>query len=679
MSIHPLIARTQEGDIAVLALNAPPVNALSLAVREELIAAFAAADADGAAKAILLICEGRTFIAGADISEFGKVQSGATFKDVQDAMDRVSKPLVAAIHGTALGGGLEVAMCAHYRVAVASAKFGMPEVNLGLVPGAGGTQRLPRLVGVPKALDMITGGKPVGAAEALALGLVDAIVPENDLKGGALDFARKLLADGLGVRRTRDRNDKLAAAAELFDAARSRDYKGFDAPLEAIRCIEAAATLPFDQGLAVERQVFEARKTSPQSAALRHVFFAERQAARIPGLTDAPLPIASVGVIGAGLMGGGIAMNFANAGIPVTLVEVTQEALDRGLAAIAKNYEASARRGRFTPQEVETRLALVRGALDMAALSQCDLVIEAVFERMDIKKDIFTRLDGIAKPGAILASNTSRLDLDEIAAVTARPDHVVGLHFFSPANVMRLLEVVRGAQTAPAVIATAMTLAKKIGKLAVLVGVGPGFVGNRMLARRSQQAQAMVLEGAMPWDVDRVLTGFGFPMGPFQMGDMVGLDIFWKKAESRGETLVERLCEMDRRGQKTAAGYYDYDARRKPSPSAVTETLIAEMMAEKGVSPRPVCDREILERSLYPMIDEAARILEEGKAQRASDIDMVWLNGYGFPAWRGGPLYYADHIGLDVVVAGLRRYGFTPAPLLEKLAGAGKGFASLPG
>jgi 3-hydroxyacyl-CoA dehydrogenase len=682
-AINSITDLTRAGDIAVITLDSPPVNALSESMREGLIAALAAASADDQAKAILLICAGRTFIAGADISEFGRMMTGATFKDLQDAMDTVRKPLVAAIHGTALGGGLEVALCAHYRIATASAKLGLPEVSLGLVPGAGGTQRLPRLVGVEKALDMITSGKPIGAAEALELGLIDEIAPSDDLKKSALDFAQAIIARG--VRRTRDRDEKIVAAAgrpEIFTQFRaSHKFRGFEAPGEAIRCIEAAVHLPFDEGVAFERTIFEARKASPQSAAQRYAFFAERKAAKIPDVADdtPTLPINKVGVIGAGTMGGGIAMNFANAGIPVVLVEQQAEALERGLGVVKKNYDASAKRGRFSPEEAQRRFGLTTGTLALEDLADCDLIIEAVFERMDIKKDVFRKLDVIAKPGAILASNTSYLDLNEIAAATPRPDHVLGLHFFSPANVMKLLEVVRGDKTAKPVIATAMKLAKRIGKVAVLVGVGPGFVGNRLLAQRTREAQKLVMEGAMPWDVDRVLTDFGLPMGPFQMGDLAGLDLGWVRAESKSETLRDRLNERDRRGQKTNAGYYDYDENRKAIPSPVTEQLIAELMAEKGITPRRISDQEILERTIYPMINEAANILDEGKALRASDIDVVWLNGYGWPAYRGGPTYWADRIGLATVLAGVRKYGWTPAPLLEKLVAEGKNFGDLSG
>ena len=678
-AINAVTDLSREGDVAVITLNHPPVNALNEAMRDGLIAALADAGKDSAAKAILLFCEGRTFIAGADISEFDKVQTGAGFKEAQDAFDEVDKPIVVAIHGTALGGGLEVAMCCHYRVAVASAKFGQPEVNLGLIPGAGGTQRLPRLVGIPKALEMIATGKPINAQDALANGLIDEIVP-GDLKEGALGFIKKLLADGKGVRRTRDLAEKITGDfAPVFGFAKGQNMRGFEAPLDAINAVEAATTMPFDQGILNEHKIFEARRASAQSLALRHLFFAERKTSKIPDVPDdtPTLPIKKVGVIGAGTMGGGIAMNFANAGIPVTIVEVKQEALDHGLSVVKKNYDNSAAKGRFTAEDVTRRMGLLTGTLKFENLGDCDLIIEAVFERMDVKKDVFARLDKIAKPGAILASNTSFLNIDEIATATGRADHVLGLHFFSPANVMKLLEIVRGAKTSKEVVATAMKLAKTIGKVGVLVGVAHGFVGNRMLEARSNEADKMALEGAKPWDIDRVLVQFGFPMGGFAMWDLAGLDLGWVKEESHSDTLRDLENEAGRKGQKTGAGYYDYDEKRKATPSPVTEKLLKDLWAKKGVTPRTIPDQEILERQIYPMINEGAKILEEGKASRASDIDIVWLYGYGFPAWRGGPMFYADSIGLDTVLAGVRKYGWKPSALLEKLVAEKKKFADL--
>ena len=678
-AINSVTDLTREGDVAVITVNNPPVNALGLAVREGLIAALDQAGKDAGAKAILLICAGRTFIAGADISEFGKPQTGPGFIETQDAFDKAAKPIVAAIHGTVLGGGLETAMCCHYRVAVASAKFGQPEVNLGLIPGAGGTQRLPRLAGVPKALEMVATGKPISAAEALETGLIDEIVP-GDLKAGALAFIAKLLADGKGVRRTRDLSEKITGDfAPIFAFAKGQNMRGFEAPLDAINAVEAATKLPFDDGIAFEQKLFLARMMSAQSAALRYLFFAERKVSKIPDVPDdtPTLPIKKVGIIGAGTMGGGIAMNFATAGIPVTILEMKQEALDHGLGVVKKNYDSSAAKGRFTPEEAQKRFALLTGTLKMEDLADCDLIIEAVFERMDIKKDVFTKLDKVAKPGAIMASNTSFLNIDEIASVTSRPDHVLGLHFFSPANVMKLLEIVRGAKTSKEVIATAAKLAKTIGKVGVVVGVAYGFVGNRMLAARSAEADKMVMEGAFPWDIDKVLVKFGFPMGGFAMWDLAGLDLGWVKEESHGETLRDLLNEAGRKGQKTGGGYYDYDAARKATPSPVAEKLLTDLWVKKGITPRKIPEQEILERSLYPMINEGAKILEEGKASRASDIDIVWLYGYGFPAWRGGPMFYADSIGLDTVLAGVRKYGWPASALLEKLVAEKKKFSDL--
>ncbi|MDO9338567.1 MAG: 3-hydroxyacyl-CoA dehydrogenase NAD-binding domain-containing protein [Caulobacter sp.] len=685
-AINSVTDLTNEGDVAVITLNSPPVNALSSGVRDGLYEGFKAAIADDSVKSIVLICDGRTFIAGADISEFGGAAKGASLFDVQNIMENSPKAVVAAIHGTALGGGLEVALTAHYRVAVPSAKVGLPEVNLGLLPGAGGTQRLPRIVGAEKALEMMTSGAHVPAKAANAMGLVDEMVEEGKLREGAIAFAKKVVAENWPLKKVRDREVKADPQVFAdFRKANARKFRGFKAPESNIQCIEAAVNLPFEEGLAVERKLFVELMTGPQSAAQRYVFFAERAANKIPDVGDDVelLPIKSVGVIGAGTMGGGISMNFLNAGIPVKIVEMKQEALDRGLGVIRKNYENTAKKGRLTQDDVEKRMGALTGSLELSDLADCDLIIEAVFENMDIKKDIFGKLDKIAKPGAILATNTSYLNVDEIAAATSRPESVIGLHFFSPANVMRLLEIVRGDKTSKPVIATSMKLAKTIGKVGVLVGVCPGFVGNRMLSSRQGQAQAVVAEGAMPWDVDRVLYDFGFPMGPFAMSDLAGLDIGWDKEKSSGSTIREVLCEMDRRGQKTGAGYYDYDENRNAKPSPVTEKIIKDFAAKAGTNPRDVGDDEILERTIFTMINEGAKILEEGKAIRASDIDTVWVNGYGWPVYRGGPMHYADSVGLDKVVERLKHYQdkhgdfFKPAALLEKLASEGKTFASL--
>lgn len=689
--INSVTTLTRDGDVDVITLNSPPVNALSAKVREGLFEGFKAAGASDS-KAIVLICDGRTFIAGADITEFGGAMAGPSLFDVQNMMESSPKPVIAAIHGTALGGGLEVALCAHYRVAVPSAKVGLPEVALGLLPGAGGTQRLPRIVGVEAALDMVTSGRHVPAKQALAMGLVDELAEEGKLKEGAIAFANKAVAESKPLVKVRDNNAKLEAAkgkpqifAE-FRKANARKFRGFDAPEANIKCIEAAVnSATFEEGLAEERRLFGGLMMGQQSAAQRYYFFAERQANKIPDVPDdTPVrPINKVGIIGAGTMGGGIAMNFANVGIPVVIVEQQQEPLDRGLATIRKNYERSRT---AKPEETEKRVGLITGSLSMEeAFKDVDLVIEAVFERMDIKKDIFGKLDKICKPGAILATNTSALNIDEIASVTSRPEDVIGLHFFSPANVMKLLEIVRADHTAKDVIATSMKLAKKIGKVAVLVGVTPGFVGNRILAQRQREANKLVLEGAMPWDVDRVLYDFGFPMGPFAMSDLAGLDIGWVKEKSNGQTIRDVLCEMDRRGQKTGAGYYDYDENRNAKPSPVTEKIIHDFIVKSGRNPRKISDEEILERCIYPMINEGAKILEEGKAIRASDIDVVWVNGYGWPVYRGGPMHYGDQIGADKVLAKMKEFqgsmgdDFKPAASLEKLVADGKKFSDLKG
>ncbi len=679
---------TIEGEVAVLTLNSPPVNALSAGVRVAIDGGIRQALANDAVKAIVLICEGKTFIAGADITEFGKAPTGPSLFDALGMIENASKPVVAAIHGTALGGGLEVALTCHYRVAVPSAKCGLPEVNLGLLPGAGGTQRLPRIVGAQKALEMVTSGQHVGAKSCLEMGLVDELTEEGKLREGAIAFARKIVAEKRPLKKVRDLQDKMdadRAHPEIFTNFRkenARKFRGFLSPEYNMQCIEAAVNLPYDEGIKVEQKLFRELVTGTQSAAQRHVFFAERQVWKLPDVpADTPqIPVNTVGIIGAGTMGGGIAMNFLNAGIPVTIVETKQEALDRGLGVIRKNYENTAKKGRMTQADVEKRMGMLKGSLALEDLGQADLIIEAIFENMAVKKDVFVKLDKIAKQGAILATNTSALNIDEIATAVTRPEAVIGLHFFSPANVMKLLEVVRADKTSKPVIATSMAIAKKIGKIAALVGVCPGFVGNRILAQRQREAQKLIMEGAMPWDVDRVLYDFGFPMGPFAMSDLAGLDIGWSKENSKGETIRDRLCEMDRRGQKTGAGYYDYDENRNAKPSKVAEDIILEFAAKKGINRRAISDEEIIERCIYPMINEGAKILEEGKAIRASDIDIVWINGYGWPVYRGGPMFYGNTIGLDKVLAKMKQFeaqmgsDFKPAALLEKLVAEGKGF-----
>jgi 3-hydroxyacyl-CoA dehydrogenase len=685
-AINEVVDLANEGDIAVITVNSPPVNALSANVRDGLAAAFQAAMVDAGATAIVLICAGRTFIAGADISEFGKPPRGASLHAVLDMIEAAPKPVIAAIHGTALGGGLETALAAHYRVAVPSAKLGLPEVKLGLLPGAGGTQRLPRVVGAEAALRMVTSGDPIGAKQALDVGLVDELVDEAALKGGAIAFARRVVAEGRPLKKIRDRT--VSAEPGLFDrfrAENARRFRGFQAPEANIQCIEAACTLPFDKGVERERELFMGLMTGTQSAAQRHIFFAERQAAKIKDLPEgtSPRDVKTVGVVGAGTMGGGISMNFLSAGIPVTIVETSDEALQRGVGIMRKNYEASAAKGSLKPEAVEANMARLTPTLDLSALAGCDLIIEAVFENMDVKKELFGKLDAIAKPGAILATNTSYLNVDDIAAATSRPEDVVGMHFFSPANVMKLLEVVRGAKTAPDVLATAVGIAKPIGKIAVVSGVCHGFIGNRMLAPRQAQAQALILEGAMPWDVDRVLYDFGFPMGPFQMSDLAGLDIGWSAATSKGETIRDRLCEAGRRGQKTGSGFYDYDEKRNRTPSKFAEEIILQMSKEKGIVRHEIGDREILERCIYPMINEGAKILEEGIAQRPSDIDVVWVYGYGWPRYRGGPMFFADTDGVEDVLDVLEKYeakhgaAFTPSQLLVQLVEEGRYFGDL--
>jgi 3-hydroxyacyl-CoA dehydrogenase len=685
----------RRGRVAVLTVDNPPVNALSHAVRLGLSDGLRAAAGDPAAAAIVIVCAGRTFIAGADITEFGKPPREPGLSDVLDLIEGNPKPVVAGIHGTALGGGLEVALACHYRVGVKSARFGLPEVKLGLLPGAGGTQRLPRVVGVETALQMIVTGEPIGAGDALRHGLIDQIV-EGDLAVAAVAFAERVVAEGRPLRKIRDLDDKLAEARrrpELFAEYRksvARATRGFRAPERCIQAVEAAVNLPFAQGLARERELFRELMDSPESRAQRYFFFAEREAAKIPDV-PATTPAAEVrkaAVIGAGTMGGGIAMNFANAGIPVTVVEVSREALDRGLGVVRKNYEATAARGRLSADELARRLALIRGSVDFGDVADADLVIEAVFEEMPVKKEVFARLDGLAKPGAVLATNTSTLNVDEIASATKRPESVIGTHFFSPANVMRLLEVVRGARTSKPTIATAMAVGRRIAKVPVLVGVCDGFVGNRMLHQRGREAERLILEGALPHQVDKVLFDFGFPMGPFAMGDLAGLDVGWRIRKGKGvkAAVPDRLCEMGRFGQKTGAGYYRYEAGdRTPRPDPEVERIILEVSRETGIERRPIPDEEILARLLYPMVNEGAKILDEKIAIRASDIDVIWVYGYGWPVYRGGPMHWADSVGLDVIrkrMLDLKpRLGahWQPADLLVRLADSGEAFTRTKG
>ncbi|HTG78972.1 MAG TPA: 3-hydroxyacyl-CoA dehydrogenase NAD-binding domain-containing protein [Sphingomicrobium sp.] len=655
------ISTTRHGDVLIVTSNNPPVNALGAAVRQGLVAAIEEADKDEAVKAVVIRCEGQTFFAGADISEFGKPIVMPMLPQVVDIIENCSKPVIAAIHGTALGGGLEVALASHYRVAVPDAKLGVPEVKLGLLPGAGGTQRLPRVAGVQKALEMVTSGTPIGAKDAYAVGLVDRIV-EGELVQHAVAYADEV-RDIRPLPKSSERQEKLQEARDnpaIFDEfrkANGRKFRGFEAPEANIKAVEAAVAKPYAEGVIDERNLFMGLMAGTQAKAQQYFFFAERKAAKIENIPEdtQPRTVKKVGVIGAGTMGGGISMNFLSAGIPVTIFEMNQEALDRGTGVLRKNYEATASKGRMTGEQVEKAMGLLSPTLDFGVLADCDLIIEAVFEQMDVKKDIFTRLDKLVKQGAILASNTSYLNINEIAAVTSRPEDVVGLHFFSPANVMKLLEVVRGAKTAPDVLVTAMQLAKKIKKVAVVAGVCHGFIGNRMLMPRQVEATKLLLEGATPEQVDRVHVEFGMPMGPFQMADLAGVDIGWHRDPNRIENVRDALCAIDRWGQKKGAGFYDYDEKRRPSPSPVVQQIIEDFAAKQGVTRRQIDDEEIVERTLYTMVNEGAKILEEGMAQRASDIDVVWVYGYGWPVYRGGPMCWADTEGLPKIVEGLKR------------------------
>ncbi|MBM44911.1 MAG: 3-hydroxyacyl-CoA dehydrogenase [Acidimicrobiaceae bacterium] len=671
-----------DNDVALIRIDNPPVNALSHHVRQGLLDGMTQAE-NSDATAIVVICEGRTFIAGADITEFSGPPKPPSLQDAQDAMENCSKPVIAAVHGTALGGGLEVALCAHYRVGVSESKYGLPEVKLGLLPGAGGTQRLPRVTGAAQALQMMTSGDPISAGDALECGLIDEIV--EDLESGAVAFARRAVAEGLPLLRIRDRDDKLTNTnSSLFDdfrASIARKTRGFLAPEYNIRCVEAAVNMDFDEGLKREQELFKDLMKGTQSKAQQYYFFAERAALKIPGLPKEtkPIEINRVGILGAGTMGGGIAMNFANVGIPVTIVEQNEEALERGLGVVRSNYERTASRGGISSDDVETRMGLINGSTDMGGFGDCDLIIEAVFENMDLKKSIFEQLDQICKPGAVLASNTSALDINEIASATSRPESVIGMHFFSPANVMKMLEVVRGDVTSDEAIVTAMGIGRTIGKTPVLCGVCHGFVGNRMLFMRGIEAEKMILEGAAPSRIDQVLFDFGLPMGPFAMSDLAGLDIGWDESTSSGSTVRELLCESGRRGQKNGQGYYIYDSEtRAATPDPEVEQIIKAFAERQGVEQREISDQEILERCLYPMINEGAKILAEGIAIRGSDVDVVWINGYGWPMYTGGPMFWADTVGLAEVTDRINHYGSTLggehwsiSPLIEEIVTQG--------
>jgi 3-hydroxyacyl-CoA dehydrogenase len=696
-----LVNYARQGEIGVITINNPPVNALSPGVPEGIMAGIEAAQKDPEVKAIVVIGGGRTFIAGADIKEFGKVTSGEkprfTLNPVLEKIENSPKPVVMAIHGTAFGGGLETAMAGHYRVAVASAQVGQPEVKLGIIPGAGGTQRLPRLAGVGKAVEMCAFGEPIDAKAALAAGVIDKII-DGDLLQGALEFARGV--SGKLALKTRERNDKLqdtGANTAIFALAREQARKsrrGQMAPLAAIDAVEAATRLPFADGINREAEIFRVCLFSVQSKAQIHAFFGERAVAKIPDVPKETktYDIRRAAVIGAGTMGGGIAMNYANAGIPVIVKETAQDALDRGMAIIAKNYANSVKKGRFSQAVMDQRMALITPQLSYTGFDQADIIVEAVFEGMALKKQIFGEIDAIAKADCVLASNTSTLDIDEIASATKRPHMVIGHHFFSPANVMRLLEIVRGKATSKEVIATSMTLAKKLNKVGVLAGNCRGFIGNRMIHCYGREAQFLVEEGAAPEQVDGALYDFGLAMGPLAMGDLAGLDVGWRirkefkhleKPGVRIPHMADKLCEIGRYGQKTSKGWYKYDADRKPSPDPEVTALIEATALDYGIVRRPISNEEIIERTIYALVNEGARILEEGIALRAVDIDIVYLNGYGFPAWRGGPMFYADTIGLKNVLAKVeefeKRHGsdlWAPAPLLKKLAESGKTFES---
>jgi 3-hydroxyacyl-CoA dehydrogenase len=688
----------KRGDVGIIWINNPPVNAISVGVREAIIDGVTKLAQDPELKAGILACEGRTFMAGADITEFGKPPLSPSLHDAINAVENSAKPIVAAIHGTAFGGGLEVALACHYRVAIASAKVGLPEVKLGILPGAGGTQRLPRLIGVEAALGMIVSGDPIPATQAAKAGVIDKLI-EGDLLEGAIAYAKDLVARKAPLRKVRDINvDAGKVPAGFFEEARKRvakEKKNLFAPQRIVDALEAA-TLPFEKGMARERELFIQCAQNSQSKALQHVFFAERKAANVPNLDKSVTKrdIKSVAIIGAGTMGGGIAMNFLNVGIPVTLLEMKQEALDRGVAVIRKNYENTASKGKLTLQQVEQRMGLLKPTLSYEDLTQADLIIEAVFETMAIKKDVFGKLDRAAKKGAILASNTSYLSIDEIADSTSRPGDVVGMHFFSPANVMRLLEIVRGAKTAQDVLMTVVDVAKRINKVGVVCGNRDGFIGNRMLGGYSYQASLMVLEGAMPEQVDAALRNFGMPMGVLQMGDLAGLDVGYKSRKDRDPASfdgrvsrsADLLVEMGRMGQKTQAGYYDYaPGDRTPRPSAVVAGIIEKVSKEYGIARRKFTDEEIVERCFLALMNVGCEVLSEGVAYRSSDIDIVYLYGYGFPAYRGGPMFWAENeVGLKTALEKLKKYSaetggkwLKVSPLLEQLVAQGKGFASV--
>ena len=691
-------------NIALMTIDNPPVNPLSSGVRQGLSDGVAKALTDDAVAAIVLTGAGRAFIAGADISEFGGKAEGPSLLDCLDIMDNSSKPIVAAINGTAFGGGLEVALCCHYRVIAPNAQVGLPEVKLGLLPGAGGTQRLPRLIGAEKAMAFMVSGDPIAGPAAVTMGIADAVA-EQDVVESATDFTRNIIAKGSPLRRIRDEEGVVAQdrdKPEVFDNARkaaARKMRKRFAPEMIVQCVEAAVNLgDFDAGLAVERENFVKCLEHPQRASLIHMFFSEREVAKIPDISKdiEAKPINNAAVIGCGTMGGGIAMSFLNANIPVTSLEMSDEALEKGFGVIKKNYDIQVQRGRMSADEVDHRMSLLSGTTDYADLGQADVIIEAIYENIDVKIEAFKKMDAVAKPGAILASNTSALDIDKMAEATERPEDVIGLHFFSPANVMRLLEIVRGGKTSKEVIASSMKLGRQLKKVAVLSGNAPGFIGNRILAGYTRQAGEIILQGATPYQVDNVLLNFGMPMGPFQMNDLVGLDLSWRARKLSGmkpedipitARVADKLCEKERFGQKTSRGFYIYpEGSRAGQADPEVVALVEETSAELGIERRPIDDDEVLKRCLYPIINEGARVLEDGIALRPCDIDIVYINGYGFPEVTGGPMFWADQIGLDNILSDIKRfrqeYGgavWEPAPLLERLVAEGKTFASLQG
>ncbi|MBS37528.1 MAG: 3-hydroxyacyl-CoA dehydrogenase [Thiotrichales bacterium] len=685
-----------EGSVGVITMMNPPVNALGQGLRAGLLEALGKLASDDSVTGGVLIGDGRCFSAGADITEFGKPRRPPGLTDVMDALESSTKPVVAAIHGTALGGGLELALCCHYRVADAAARVGLPEVKIGLIPGAGGTQRLPRLTGVEAAVEVITSGRMVPAAEALTLGIVSAVYDSN-LESRAIDFIQLKTASQSSHPRVRDSAVPDAPAPDFFDARRdavAKRAKGQTSPLSCVDAVQAACEHDFDAGLQRESDIFSDCMASDQCEGLIHYFFAERMAAKIPGLSEETEPrnIQTAAVIGAGTMGGGISMCFANTGIPVTVVDTDDEALERGMATVKKNYARSVSRGSITQAQMDERLSCFTTTTDIADIADVDMVIEAVFENLALKCEIFGRLDRVVKAGAVLATNTSTLDINKIAAATERPDDVIGMHFFSPANVMKLCEIVRGAKTSDAVIRSAMAVAKTIGKISALVGVCDGFVGNRMLHKYHLQAGYMIEDGALPWDVDRVFVEFGMPMGPFAMSDLAGLDVGYRVRQEQAKTrpsnvryvdISDTIVELGRHGQKTGAGYYKYeDGARVGTPDPEIEELIVASSKKKGIERRAFDDDEIKKRLLYSMINEGAKILEEGIAIRPGDIDVIYVNGYGFPAWRGGPMKYADSVGLDKLVADIDAFqaqdgaGWEASDLLRTLAAEGKTFES---